>query len=160
TTCHGLSTIGCVSIANGVTTFNKSIKFVPGLAAVHRTPLSGRRLFLALKFIEDIVKKLHIAISTDKIDQTVADYSNRLGADPCLIIPGEYALWRTDSLNVSIRQDSSSNSGLLRHLGWEDAEAAEFTQDVDVNGIVWERFSASHQAKEINELWPEVGYQP
>ena len=25
---------------------NKSIKFVPGLAAVHRTPLSGRRLFL------------------------------------------------------------------------------------------------------------------
>ena len=113
-----------------------------------------------LKFIEDIVKKLHIAISTDKIDQTVADYSNRLGADPCLIIPGEYALWRTDSLNVSIRQDSSSNSGLLRHLGWEDAEAAEFTQDVDVNGIVWERFSASHQAKEINELWPEVAYQP
>ncbi|MBY6220857.1 hypothetical protein [Marinobacter nauticus] len=106
------------------------------------------------------MKKLHIAISTDKIDQTVADYSNRLGSDPCLIIPGEYALWRTDSLNVSIRQDSSSNSGLLRHLGWEDAEAAEFTQDVDVNGIVWERFSASHQAMEINELWPEVGYQP
>lgn len=106
------------------------------------------------------MKKLHIAISTDKIDQTVADYSNRFGADPCLIIPGEYALWRTDSLNVSIRQDSSSKSGLLRHLGWEDAEAAEFTQDVDVNGIVWERFNASHQAKEINELWPEVGYQP
>ena len=25
--------------------FNQSIKFVPGLAAVHRTPLSGRRLF-------------------------------------------------------------------------------------------------------------------
>jgi hypothetical protein len=24
---------------------NKSIKFVPGLAAVHRTPLTGRRLF-------------------------------------------------------------------------------------------------------------------
>ena len=25
-------------------TFNKSLKYVPGLAAVHRTPLSGRRL--------------------------------------------------------------------------------------------------------------------
>ena len=28
--------------------FNQSIKFVPGLTAVHRTPLSGRRLLLAL----------------------------------------------------------------------------------------------------------------
>jgi hypothetical protein len=106
------------------------------------------------------VKKLHIAISTDKIAQTVADYSNRLDAEPCLFIPGEYALWRTDNLNVSIRQDSSSGPGSLRHLGWEDSEATEFTQDTDVNGIVWERFNADHQAKEINELWPEARYQP
>ena len=38
TTCHGLSTIGRASIGNGATTFNKSIKSVPGLATVHWMP--------------------------------------------------------------------------------------------------------------------------
>jgi hypothetical protein len=31
--------------AASVPAFNQSIKFVPGLTAVHRTPLTGRRLF-------------------------------------------------------------------------------------------------------------------
>jgi len=106
------------------------------------------------------MKKLHIAISTNNIEATVADYSQRLGAQPCLVVPGQYALWRTESLNMSIRQDPSSAPGSLRHLGWEDAAAAEFTQDTDVNGIVWERFHAEHQAQEINDLWPEADYQP
>jgi hypothetical protein len=106
------------------------------------------------------MKKFHIALSTDKIDETVADYSRRLGAEPCLVIPGEYALWRTSCLNVSVRQDSACAVGSLRHLGWEDSEAVEFTQDTDVNGIVWERFDDRQQADEINELWPETDYRP
>ncbi|MDX5445699.1 MAG: hypothetical protein LPJ87_06565 [Zoogloeaceae bacterium] len=106
------------------------------------------------------MKNLHIAISTDKIAETVADYSQRLNAEPCLVIPGEYALWRTESLNLSIRQDAAAAPGSLRHLGWEDPEAPGFTQDTDVNGLVWERFNAQHQAEEINQLWPEAGYKP
>lgn len=106
------------------------------------------------------MKKLHIAISTDRIDETVADYSARLGVQPCSSIPGEYALWRTESLNLSVRQDPACEAGSLRHLGWEDPEAPGFTQETDVNGIVWERFSAQHQADEINVLWPEADYQP
>lgn len=106
------------------------------------------------------MKKLHIAISTNKIEETVADYSLRLGIEPCSYVPGEYALWRTESLNVSIRQDAKCTPGELRHLGWEDPSAETFSQDSDVNGIVWERFSAQHQADEINELWPEANYQP
>lgn len=102
------------------------------------------------------MKKFHIAISTDKIDATVADYSQRFGVAPCSFIPGEYALWRTESLNVSVRQDPSCTSGSLRHLGWEDPTAATFTQDTDVNGIVWERFSAEQQAEEIRDIWPEA----
>lgn len=105
------------------------------------------------------MKKLHIAIATDNIEATVSDYRDRLGEDPCLVIPGQYALWRTDSLNLSIRQDSEASPGTLRHLGWEDPAAIEFTQDRDVNGMVWERFNASHQAQEINELWPGTDYQ-
>ena len=98
------------------------------------------------------MKKLHIAISTDRIEETVSDYSSRLGAEPCSYIANEYALWRTKSLNISIRQDTSCTPGELRHLGWEDPSAQEFSQDTDVNGIVWEHFSAQQQADEINEL--------
>jgi hypothetical protein len=106
------------------------------------------------------MKKLHLAISTDNIEGTIADYSVRLGVKPCSLIPGEYALWRTESLNVSVRQDPACEAGALRHLGWEDPAASTFSQDVDVNGIVWERFTAQHQADEINEIWPAANYQP
>ena len=106
------------------------------------------------------MKKLHLAISTSRIKETIADYSARFGSEPCSFVAGEYALWRTESLNVSVRHDPSCAAGSLRHLGWEDSTATEFSQDVDVNGITWERFSAQHQADEINELWPEAKYQP
>jgi hypothetical protein len=105
------------------------------------------------------MKKLHIAISTDKIAETVSDYAIRLSAEPCLYISDEYALWRTEFLNISIRQDATCTPGELRHLGWEDPSAKEFSQEKDVNGIVWEHFSAQQQADEINELWPVANYQ-
>lgn len=106
------------------------------------------------------MKKFHIAISTNKIEETVTDYSKRLGVAPCIFVPGQYALWRTESLNVSVRQDPSCAPGSLRHLGWEDSTAMEFAQDIDVNGIVWERFSAEQQAEEIRALWPEANDRP
>ncbi|MFW5442696.1 MAG: hypothetical protein ACKE51_00090 [Methylococcaceae bacterium] len=106
------------------------------------------------------MKKLHIAISTNKIEETIKDYSLRLGIEPCSYVKNEYALWRTDSLNVSIRQDKSCTPGELRHLGWEDDSATNFSEEKDVNGITWERFSAQQQADEINELWPEASYTP
>ena len=88
------------------------------------------------------------------------DYSNRLGVPPCACVPGEYVLWRTACLNLSVRRDPARQSGELRHLGWEDACAGEFIQDIDVNGIIWERFTARQQAAEINEIWPKANYQP
>ena len=106
------------------------------------------------------MKKLHLAISSANIEKTVADYTIRLQAKPCLVIPGEYVLWRTASLNLSVRRDADSKSGELRHLGWEDPSATAFDQDVDVNGIIWERFTARQQADEINALWPDVNYHP
>ena len=102
------------------------------------------------------MKKFHIAISTDKIAATIGDYSARLGREPCVVVPGEYALWRTEQLNLSIRQDNIRPPGHLRHLGWEDSAATEFTEDRDVNGIVWERFNAQNQIDEIRALWPDA----
>ncbi|MGJ3254522.1 MAG: hypothetical protein ACFE0J_25820 [Elainellaceae cyanobacterium] len=106
------------------------------------------------------MNRIHIAISTRDIATSVQDYSARLGIQPCVMIPGEYALWRTESLNVSVRQDSTCKPGQLRHLGWEDEAAETFTTDTDCNGILWERFAAHHQAAEINEIWPDTHYIP
>ncbi|MEQ8427674.1 MAG: hypothetical protein RLT87_01015 [Gammaproteobacteria bacterium] len=106
------------------------------------------------------MKKLHISISTDNIGDSITDYSARLGCEPCSFVPNEYALWRTKHLNLSIRQDSDCKPGELRHLGWEDPAALEFTSDIDVNGITWERFTSEQQAAEINEIWPEADYNP
>jgi hypothetical protein len=106
------------------------------------------------------MRKLHLAIATDKIEQTIEDYSQRLGEAPCSTVAGEYALWRTATLNVSVRQDLTCSPGELRHLGWEDPDAESFSQDTDVNGIVWERFNAQQQADEINEIWSQANYQP
>ncbi len=105
------------------------------------------------------MKKLHLAISTDDIAASVADYSVRLGCEPVLVIDGAYALWRTDTLNVSIRQGSGVAPGQVRHLGWEDDQAEAFMVEVDVNGMTWEHFAAHHQADEIKDAWPGTNYR-
>ena len=106
------------------------------------------------------MKVIHIAIATNEIEKTITDYTKRLGAEPCVVIPNEYALWRTQQINLSIRQDASCKPGELRHLGFEDSEAAAFTEETDVNNILWESFTAEQQAQEINEFWPNTDYEP
>lgn len=106
------------------------------------------------------MKKMHLAIATRDIAASIQDYSERLGCAPCSFVEGAYALWRTPSLNFSIRHDESVPVGQLRHLGWEDPEAPAFSEERDENGITWERFSAEQQAEEINSIWPQARYQP
>ncbi len=101
------------------------------------------------------MRTLHLALAVSSIEQSVADYSARLREPPVLIVPGEYALWRTAALNLSIRK-TNEPAGTMRHLGWEDTEAEGFSIDADCNGITWERFSASQQAQEIQEIWPNT----
>ncbi len=105
------------------------------------------------------MKRIHIAIGVSDIARSVEDYSQRLGGRPSVVIPNEYALWRTEHLNFSIRRVSEL-PGTLRHLGWEDPSVANFTQETDPNGIIWERFNAELQAKEIKDAWPQSKYVP
>lgn len=105
------------------------------------------------------MKRIHIAIATHNIAATVPDYSDRFGCEPVWVVPGEYALWRTETVNFSVRQDSNAQPGTLRHLGWEDDSADGFSADTDCNGILWERFAAHHQAAQIYEIWPDA-YDP
>lgn len=105
------------------------------------------------------MRRFHIALGVADISLSVEEYTHRLGCPPSIVVPGEYALWRTSSLNVSIRR-VTAHPGTLRHLGWEDPSASGFTADTDVNGIVWEHFSAEQQDREIRETWPEAGPTP
>jgi hypothetical protein len=100
------------------------------------------------------MKKFHIAISVSDINLSVEDYSRRFECRPSVVIPNEYALWRTATLNFSIRK-VTDGSGTLRHFGWEDSLAFKFEKETDVNGIMWEKFSEDLQKNEIEELWPK-----
>lgn len=98
-------------------------------------------------------KKFHIAIAVTDIGAAVQEYSRRLGAAPTLVVADEYALWRTETLNFSIRKTTDA-PGAVRHVGWEDPTAIGFTRETDANGLLWERFTEQDQQEEITRLWP------
>ena len=102
------------------------------------------------------MRRFHLALSVVDVADSVRDYSVRLGCEPALVVADEYALWRTESLNFSIRKVADAQAGTLRHLGWEDESAAAFTSSIDGNGIVWERFTEAQQLDEIKSLWPHA----
>jgi hypothetical protein len=99
--------------------------------------------------------KIHVALGVTDLERSVLDYSWRLGHPPCVVIPNQYALWRTRQVNFSVRVVESGAS-TLGHLGWEDPGASEFTEDVDVNGIRWEHFTEAQQDDAIQKAWPDV----
>lgn len=100
------------------------------------------------------MKKFHLAIGVADIEATVEDYSERLQAQPTVVVPGEYALWRTAHLNFSVRKVEPSQVGQLRHLGWEDPNASAFSSNEDSNGVTWEHFNLQQQLDEIALAWP------
>jgi hypothetical protein len=104
------------------------------------------------------MKRFHIAIGVTDISRSVDDYTRRLGCLPSVVVPNEYALWRTSGINLSIRR-ATEQAGTLRHLGWEDPSALSFATERDVNGILWEHFNAEQQAREILETWPHANYR-
>ena len=102
------------------------------------------------------MRKLQIALGVRSITDSIADYTQRVSNQPHVIVPNEYALWRTENVNFSNRQIPAGEVPGLRHLGWEDDAASAFTDTRDCNGILWEEFGASQQLQEILELWPDA----
>lgn len=100
------------------------------------------------------MKKFHIALGVAHIETSIEEYSERLQAQPTVVVQGEYALWRTAHLNFSIRKVEPALVGQMRHLGWEDPHAAAFTSQTDGNGVVWECFTLQQQLEEISLAWP------
>ena len=104
------------------------------------------------------MRRLHVALAVQDLDATIGDYIQRLGADPVAVVPGTYALWRTPEVNLSVNCDPSA-SQRLRHLGFEDDDVVTKSESTDVNGLMWETFSAQWQDTGIVGTYgpPEIG---
>jgi len=100
------------------------------------------------------MKRFHIALAVNDLEASIADYDLRLGQSADVIVPGQYAMWRTDLLNFSINQQPGCG-GQLRHVGFEDDGAQGFTSETDVNGLAWELFSAVEQDLRIRQMHGE-----
>jgi catechol 2,3-dioxygenase-like lactoylglutathione lyase family enzyme len=98
------------------------------------------------------MKRFHIAIAVRDLDASIADYSERLGRRPSAVVPGKYAMWRTDLLNFSINE-MPERAGQLRHVGFEDDAVQSYSNSHDVNGIEWECFSANEQDQRIVQAY-------
>jgi len=99
------------------------------------------------------MRRFHIALAVADLSDSIRDYSQRLGTGPTAVVPGKYALWRTDQLNFSINEQPQ-RAGQLRHLGFEDDAAPPgFAVERDVNGIDWELFTPAAQDEKIPEVY-------
>ena len=98
------------------------------------------------------MRRFHIALAVADLAASIDDYSRRLGTRPAAVVPGKYALFRTDQLNFSINE-MPERAGQLRHLGFEDEAAQGFSSTHDVNGIEWELFSPTDQDAKIPEVY-------
>ncbi len=85
-----------------------------------------------------MTRRFHLALGVADLAVLIADYSARLGMEPECVVPGEYALWRTEGLHVSIRVVRAAEAGQLRHLGWEEPEAAS-SQPILISGCIGPR---------------------
>ncbi|WP_049721988.1 VOC family protein [Gilvimarinus polysaccharolyticus] len=98
------------------------------------------------------MKRFHIALAVKELTSSIADYSQRLGGPPTVVVPEKYAMWRTDTLNFSINE-IPAKAGQMRHLGFEDDSVDGFASDFDVNGVEWESFSPAAQDEKIVEMY-------
>jgi hypothetical protein len=97
-------------------------------------------------------KRFHLAIGVKNIEDSIQEYTNRFGCKPVIVVKNEYALFKTDCLNVSIRKVITSDIG-VRHVGWESEKYTGFEEEKDCNGLIWETFREEDQMKEIKGLW-------
>ena len=98
------------------------------------------------------MRRFHIALAVADLQSSIRDYSTRLGVQPSAVVAGKYAMWRTAALNFSINE-IPQRAGQLRHLGFEDPDAGDFSVERDVNGIEWELFSPTAQDEKIVKIY-------
>ena len=99
--------------------------------------------------------KVHIAISVSDISKSVNQYTVFLKQKPILVIPDQYASWRTNKINLSLRK-TNEMLGTIRHLGFEDDSFSSFNTFTDNNGVLWDTFNKVDQKHKIQTIWPFI----
>ena len=66
------------------------------------------------------MKRLHLALGVADVESSADEYTQGFGCRPDLLIPGEYSLWRTDPVNLSIRKVGHEEGGTRRGHGSGD----------------------------------------
>ena len=98
------------------------------------------------------MKRFHIAIAVRDLEESITDYNTRFNQQPAAVVPGKYAMWRTELLNFSIilmPETATQMRGQLRHVGFEDDAVTGYSSTIDANGIEWESFSQQEQDQRI-----------
>lgn len=57
---------------------------------------------------------MYLALGIVDVEASAQDYLQRLGCRPDRLMPGTYALWRTDAVNLSIRKVGYNEGGVRR----------------------------------------------
>jgi hypothetical protein len=104
-------------------------------------------------------KRFHVALAVHDLNESILEYTARLGAEPCCVVENTYALWRTAEINFSISV-APERAGTLRHLGFEDPRSPAMSMETDPNGFEWERFSDAQQDDEIRARFPNARFRP
>lgn len=105
-----------------------------------------------------MARLFHLALAVPDLAAAIADFRYRLDVEPEVVAPGAYALFRTESLNLSLSEVRGAPAA-LRHLGFEDPNAASFSEQEDASNIVWERFTPEQQRAEIDARWPNARWR-
>ena len=63
------------------------------------------------------MKGFHIALGVADVEASADDYLQRLGCRPDLLIPGMYALWRTDGSTCRFGKWATKRVGLAGGMG-------------------------------------------
>ena len=102
------------------------------------------------------MRRFHISISVSDFTAALADYSQRLQAEPVIVSEGRYAQWQTDCLNFTISCKPAQEAGQVRHIGFEDDSASGMREEVDTAGITWEYFHPDAQKDEVCKKFPNA----
>lgn len=104
-------------------------------------------------------KRFHVALAVRDLDESIREYTARLGTEKYSVVENTYALWRTGEVNFSISV-APERAGTLRHLGFEDPSSPAMSMETDPNGIEWERFTDAQQDDEIRARYPNARFLP
>lgn len=99
------------------------------------------------------MERVHIAIGVSSLSESISFYEKKFSVSPELIIPHEYALFKTETMNISLRVVPENQIG-VRHVGVESMRFDSFTAEKDPSGVLWESFNEQAQYDEIEEIWP------